>query len=98
MFRMNRNIRFSADKRPYKAHVSGLLTPSGTKAVGGGVLYLHRGPKGGFIASNCTSSPKTLAPIRDCIAAQPDTFWAMLDSLHQAGLDLSRELTLESMP
>ncbi len=99
MFRMNRDIRFSADKRPYKAHVSGLLTPSGTKAEGGGVLYLHLAPQGGFIASGFYKlSPKALAPIRDRIVAQPDTFGAMLDSLHHASLDLSRELTLKSMP
>lgn len=31
LFRMNRDIRFSNDKRPYNAHVSGVLTASGAK-------------------------------------------------------------------
>jgi uncharacterized protein (TIGR02453 family) len=29
VFRMNRDVRFSDDKRPYKTNLSGLLTPSG---------------------------------------------------------------------
>lgn len=37
-FRMNRDVRFSNDKRPYHEHVSGVLTPSGTKAEAAGVL------------------------------------------------------------
>ena len=99
MFRMNRDVRFTPDKRPYNAHVSGMLTPSGAKDESGGVLYLHMGPNGGFVASGYYKlSPKALGPIRDRIVADPERFRALLDGLANAGLELSCELTLKAMP
>ena len=41
MFRMNRDVRFSKDKSPYKTSVSGMLTPSGTKAEIAGMVYVE---------------------------------------------------------
>ena len=98
-FRMNRDVRFSADKRPYNSHVSGVLTPSGTKSEKGGLVYVHLGPDGGFLAGgHYKLPPKELGPIRDRIVERPDAFRRVLDDLADAGLKLCREVTLKSMP
>jgi uncharacterized protein (TIGR02453 family) len=99
MFRMNRDVRFSADKSPYKTNVSGLLTPGGTKDEAAGLMYLHVDSQGGFIASGFYRMPTPqLNRFRDLIIAQPKAFRAALDELAAADLALSTEEKLKSMP
>ena len=45
LFRINRDVRFSADKAPYKRHFSAALAPGGRKDPGP-VYYLHLQPDG----------------------------------------------------
>ena len=99
MFRMNRDVRFSADKSPYKAQVSGMLTPSGSKEMHGGVLYAQATADGGMIAcGHYQLSATDLGPIRDRIIAEPAEFKKVLKSLEKAGLSLSEEEALKTMP
>jgi uncharacterized protein (TIGR02453 family) len=99
MFRMNRDVRFSNDKSPYNAHVSGVLTRSGTKDHASGLVYLHVDADGGFAAAGFYRlSPAALGPLRDAIAADPERFRAVLDALERAGLFLSDEDSLTAMP
>jgi uncharacterized protein (TIGR02453 family) len=99
MFRMNRDTRFSHDKSPYNSHLSGLLTPTGDKNGGPGILCLHLDDAGGFMTAGAYNlDPKALAPIRDAIVADPERFKTALKQLHNAGLDLNREMSLRSMP
>lgn len=99
MFRINRDVRFSKDKSPYNTHVSGVLTPSGTKSEAEGVLYLHLNSQGGFIASGYYKmKPADLGPIRDRIIDDPEQFRQVVKGLGEAGFALSKELTLKSMP
>jgi uncharacterized protein (DUF2461 family) len=46
IFRINRDVRFSKDKRPYKTHISASLTREGDKKAPGAV-YVHIEPEGG---------------------------------------------------
>jgi uncharacterized protein (TIGR02453 family) len=99
MFRQHRDIRFSKDKSPYSTHVSGLLTPSGTKAEKEGILYVHLDSSGGFIACGFYQlKAAELAPIRDRIIAEPTAFSYVLKDLTEAGLSLSDEDKLTTMP
>ena len=99
MFRMNRDVRFSEDKRPYKTAVSGMLTASGAKDEGGGVLYLQIGTDGGFLGTGFHMlSPKQLAPIRDAVVERSDEWDAVLDGLRAAGRALDAGNSLSSMP
>jgi uncharacterized protein (TIGR02453 family) len=45
LYRLNRDIRFSKDKRPYKTHLAALLWEGGEKHDAPGV-YLHVSPDG----------------------------------------------------
>jgi len=99
MFRQNRDIRFSKDKSPYSTYVSGLLTPSGTKAEKDGVLYVQLDRSGGMIACGFYKlKAAELATIRDKIIEKPEAFSCVLQDLDNAGLSLSDEDKLTSMP
>lgn len=99
MFRMNRDVRFSADKRPYKTNVSGLLTPSGTKKEAGGLVYVQLESTGGFAAAGFYNlSPAQLGPIRDAMVADAEVFDRVKEGLAKAGRDLDRTDSLTSMP
>ena len=50
IFRINRDIRFSKDKRPYKDHFAALISPFGTKNKMFPAHYLHISPDECFIA------------------------------------------------
>ncbi len=50
IFRINRDLRFSADKRPYKTHAGAVLTRSGSK-MSPGLLYFQFDPLGSFVAA-----------------------------------------------
>lgn len=49
MFRINRYIRFSANKEPYKSNLGASFNKDGKKAHGGG-YYFHVQPGGSFLA------------------------------------------------
>lgn len=42
LFRINRDVRFAKDKRPYNRHLSAILSPDGTK-MEQGVFFVHIG-------------------------------------------------------
>jgi len=99
VFRMNRDIRFSADKSPYKTNLSGLLTPSGTKKEAGSIVYLQLDTFGGFAAAGLYGlTPAQLGPIREAMLERADAFQSVKDALKEAGRDLDRSDSLTSMP
>ncbi len=99
MFRQNRDVRFSKDKSPYSTQVSGVLTLSGTKAEKEGLIYLQLDSSGGMIACGFYKlKAAELAPIRDRIIEKSKVFSSVLQDLEAAGLSLSDEDKLKSMP
>ncbi|MEM1377828.1 MAG: DUF2461 domain-containing protein [Pseudomonadota bacterium] len=99
MFRMNRDVRFSEDKSPYKTNVAGLLSPTGTKSELSGIVYVHMDATGGFaVAGFYNLSPKQLGPMRDAMVERADAFDEVLSSLRSTGRELDRSMSLSSMP
>ena len=99
MFRMNRDVRFSEDKSPYKTAISALLTPSGTKSEAGGLLYLHMDRQGGLAGTGWYRlSPKALGPFRDAMIADPEGFDAVRAALSTADRALRDNDSLTAMP
>ncbi len=82
MFRIYRDIRFSADKSPYKAHAScWFYHRDGTRGVGreaeggGAGFYFQIAPGESFIGGGMWMPPKdALRRIRDAIAENPRAF------------------------
>ena len=99
MFRLHRDTRFAADKSPYKTNTGGLLTPTGRKDMGGGMVYVHLDATGGFVAAGVyMPDPTRLTALRDRMVANPQAFLAMVDALATNGLTLSDEHTLSRSP
>lgn len=64
IFRINRDIRFSKDKRPYKNNFAAYFNKGGKKGPGAG-YYLHAEPGKSFLACGIwMPEPKILANIR----------------------------------
>lgn len=99
MFRMNRDVRFSKDKRPYSEHVSGLLTPSGFKKDETALLYAHLAADGGFIAAGFYQlETKVLNLFRDRILEDTKQFRTITNKLTKAGYEFAQFEPLKSMP
>ena len=99
MFRMHRDVRFSKDKTPYKSSVSGVLTPSGTKAEMAGMVYVEMNASGGWVAGGFYKLPTAqLSLIRQRIIDEPDAFQTVLDGVSDAGTGLADMDRLTRMP
>jgi len=71
MFRIYRDVRFSADKRPYKTHVAMRFSHHG-KDVHSPGFYLHLEPGGSFAACGLWHpEPPALLKVRNAIVARP---------------------------
>jgi uncharacterized protein (TIGR02453 family) len=98
LFRINRDVRFSKDKRPYNQHVSAILSPDGTK-MEEGVLFIYFGIDGCRAAvAWWQPKPELLAAMRKAIAEKPAEFRAMVAALKRNGLGLDGEGALKRMP
>jgi uncharacterized protein (TIGR02453 family) len=79
IYRIYRDVRFSADKSPYKTHTAALFAPRwlGKHACAG--LYFHVAPDELLLAGGVyMPGPKELLAIRNHIAANPTAFRKIL--------------------
>jgi uncharacterized protein (TIGR02453 family) len=99
MFRANRDVRFSNDKSPYSTHVSGVLTPSGTKSEASPLIYLHMDAEGGFaVAGLYRPQTDRLDTLRESILENSGMFAEILATLSKAGLELDKSEATKNMP
>jgi len=79
IFRINRDIRFSKDKTPYKTHMSAFISPGGKKAKEDPGIYFQLGVDGIRIYSGIHLPNKdNLEKIRRAIANNPDKFISII--------------------
>ena len=98
LFRLNRDIRFSKDKRPYKTNGGAILSSDGSKKAPG-LLYVHVDPEGCFVAAGFWHpEPPQLLALRKAIATDPKRFGAVLAELRKAGLSLGDGEALRRLP
>lgn len=77
-FRINRDIRFSKDKSPYKNNFGAYMAKGGKKGEGGG-YYIHLQPGESFVGGGIYMPPSDkLAKIRQEIDYNPDPLLAVL--------------------
>ena len=85
LFRINRDVRFSRDKSPYKTHAACWFYHAdagrgvGSEASGGAGFYFHLEPGQSFLGAGIWMPPRpTLARLRDAIADDPEGFEAVV--------------------
>jgi uncharacterized protein (TIGR02453 family) len=75
VFRINRDIRFSKDKTPYKLNRSAVISPVGKKSLGPDGFYFEAGPEQcAFYAGFYMPDKEQLLQIRRHIAQHPE-YW-----------------------
>jgi uncharacterized protein (TIGR02453 family) len=108
MFRLNRDIRFSKDKSPYKMHAACWFYHSdgtskvGREAHGGGAgFYFHLQPGASFVGGGCWRPPRSaLQRFRAAIARNPRGFERIVlaPKLRRRLGTLSEEAMLKRVP
>jgi uncharacterized protein (TIGR02453 family) len=98
LFRIQRDVRFSRDKQPYKTNAAGVLSRNGRKDDPG-MLYIHVEPEKSFAAIGFWQPPPDLARAwrRDMIQS-PDRFLKVVRALEKAGLTLSHDDSYKRLP
>jgi uncharacterized protein (TIGR02453 family) len=80
VFRINRDVRFSHDKSPYKSNMGANMSPGGKKSPSAG-YYFHVQPGGSFIAGGMWQpEPDKLKALREDILYDPDDFKKIIGS------------------
>ena len=98
VFRINRDVRFSKDKSPYKTNLSAALTRSGARDDAG-VLYIQLAADACFAAAGFYNPPgDVLHAIRNTIAKNPPGFRVVVKQLAEAGLVLDPSNCLTRLP
>lgn len=91
IFRIYRDVRFSANKQLYKTHQGGVLTRSGGKGDPG-LLYIHLEPDASMIGAGFWHpEPTLLNRLRGAVVAEPDEFMAMIERLKGPGYSVTCE-------
>jgi uncharacterized protein (TIGR02453 family) len=97
-FRINRDVRFSRDKRPYADHVSAILSRDGTKSENG-VFFVHVGLERCFAAvAWWQPAPPLLLAMRTAIVEKTPQFRGMVTALKKNGLEIGAEERLKRAP
>jgi uncharacterized protein (TIGR02453 family) len=81
LYRIYRDTRFSADKKPYKTHVAAVFPPKGLPKHEGGGLYFHISPDEVWIGGGmyAPQTPQIVA-VREHIAANHRRLRAIVES------------------
>jgi uncharacterized protein (TIGR02453 family) len=91
LFRIYRDTRFSADKKPYKTHIGIHFRHEKGKDVHAPGFYLHLEPEGCFAAAGIWHPDnRALTRIRTAIVAQPDQWRAAARGIELGGESLTR--------
>jgi uncharacterized protein (TIGR02453 family) len=98
LFRINRDIRFSNDKSPYKTHFGAYMARGGRKSPEAG-YYMHVSPDEVFIAAGSYSPEKErLKVIRQEILFQPESYMGIVESMKEKGFVPMSEDRLKTAP
>jgi uncharacterized protein (TIGR02453 family) len=98
LFRINRDVRFSKDKSPYKTNSGAVMTRQGSKSEPG-LFYFHIAPEGCFTAAGFYNpEPPQLTNLRAAMARDPAGWKRILAKLAKAGLAPSDEYALTRLP
>jgi uncharacterized protein (TIGR02453 family) len=106
MFRINRDIRFSKDKSPYKTHAAcWFYHRDASRAVGAEAdagsagFYFHLQPGKSSLGAGLWMPPRSqLKKLRGAIADDPETFEAMVRSIPRRFDGLDDEAVLKRVP
>jgi uncharacterized protein (TIGR02453 family) len=99
LFRINRDVRFSKDKSPYKTHAGLVWMRQGCKKSSPGILYLHIADEGCFASAAFYGLERpVLDTIREAIRYDGAGFGAAVAQGAKAGLSLEAMDPMTRLP
>jgi len=99
LFRLNRDVRFSNNKAPYKTNAGAVMTRDGTKNTLGMLYVQIGGDEGSFMAVGFYGAePKDLAALRHGVADRAEQWLEVVAELAEAGLAPSMGHALTRLP
>ncbi|MFN8526353.1 MAG: DUF2461 domain-containing protein [Chloroflexota bacterium] len=105
IFRIQRDVRFAADKSPYKTHIAAVIpTRAGAPPMGegsGSGLYLHFGMEGAMLGGGRWQLPKELlAAYREAVASDlhGPRVQAIVDDLIRHGYEIHSHESTKRVP
>ena len=100
IYRMNRDIRFSPDKSPYKRHFGAFVAPGGRKSVlPGYYLHIQPGNESFFCTGNYGLSAELLKRLRTEVANFPEEWDAIVTApAFKERMTLSDDEKLKTLP
>jgi uncharacterized protein (TIGR02453 family) len=88
LFRMNKDIRFSKDKTPYKTNAGAVLSPTGDKKSVS-IFYIHFEPAASFFAAGFyMPEPAALTALRTAIVEDAAAFKKLMANLKKNDLTI----------
>ena len=98
VFRINRDVRFSRDKSPYKTHFGSYIAKGGRKSPDAG-YYLHIEPDQFFIGGGAWHPEKEeLKAVRQEIMYQPEKYNSLINSVVKKDFTIMEEDKLKNGP
>ncbi|MBA4216242.1 MAG: DUF2461 domain-containing protein [Roseateles sp.] len=98
VFRIHRDVRFGADKSPYKTNASAVWSRDGSK-TSPGLIYFQFGADEIFVAAGLyMPMPEDLHRLRAGMAWDPEAWAAIRHGLEKRGLTLMSEGALARVP
>ena len=99
MFRINRDVRFSKDKSPYKTHAGLVWMRPGFKKISPGILYFHLACDRCFLGAGFYALDRpVLDAVRTAIRTDGETFMAAVAAAGTAGLELDLSDSMTRLP
>lgn len=81
IYRINRNMRFSADKTPYKTHFGLIMNADGDRHSPLSGYYMHIEPGGGSVVSCGLYMPEAIPGTLNAIRQAIDTDWDQFSAI-----------------
>ena len=100
LFRINRDVRFSSNKDPYKTNMGAIINVHGKKSLKAG-LYIHIEPQKSFLAGGVYMPPNdVLAKIRQEIDYNFEDFKKIINAKNfkQQFIDIDKSESLKNPP
>lgn len=99
LFRINRDVRFSKDKSPYKTNFGIGFTSKLVTSGSFPEFYIHISPDESFVACGCwMPMPKQLEAIRQEIDYNAEEWKGIIAAIETNGFKLDKEYSLKTAP
>lgn len=99
VFRMQRDLRFTRDRRPFHGHIEAVFSHGGQRIGTQASIHVRLDPSGGFLRAGSFLQPTaSLLALRAAMVAREERFLEIAAGLERAGCPLGSARSLKRLP